>query len=171
MRPGRWTFTGWALAISGGLGALLLVLIFFLQARVEDQRARYAKAETDYKKAIRLRIRYRELEVLKSKMPPQSDQTQSWPVFLDQKAKEAGLPTLVVVPELAVKGPPRELPFTVSLDAPAGSAISRQKFVKFLESVESQRPAFKSKYIRFKFSAASPEDLSQASATFSHFDR
>ncbi len=167
----RWTFTGWALAISAGLGALLLGLIVFLQARVEEQRARYAKAETDYKKVVIMRLRYRELEVLKSKMPPQSDLTQSWPVFLDQKAKEAGLPTPVVTPELPLKGPPRELPFTVSLEPPAGGVISRRQFVKFLESVEAQRPAFKSKYINFKFSGTTPEDLSRASATFSHFDR
>lgn len=172
MRPRGWTFTGWAFSGSAGLGALLLALILHLDRRARDLEERHATAERDYKTLIQLRLRYRELEIRKSKMPPDTGQApQSWPVFLEQKADEAGLPKPVIMPELQGRGALKESAFTVSLDAPTGTAVSRRQFVKFLDLVETQRPGFKSKSITLKFSTPQPEDLSRASTTFSHFER
>ena len=167
------SFTGWALAISGTLGALLLGLILHLQSRAEDQRERLETSKKDFELAKQMRTRYRELETRLSKMPPEGDKApQSWQVFLAQQASAAGLPTPVIVPELQVKvGTMKEHPFTVSLDAGAGGTVNRRAFVRFLDLVESQRPGFKSKSISFKFAAASPEEFSRATATFSHFER
>jgi len=172
MRPRGWTFTGWALAISVGLGAILVALIFYLDLRVADQQDRYDQATKDYKTVTRLRIQYRELEVRKSKMPVDSGQgTQSWPVYLSQKATEAGLPPPAIVPEAPGRGPLKENAYTVSLDGGTQSVVNRSKFVKFLDLVESQRPSFKSKNINFKFSPTQNDDLQRATATFSHFER
>lgn len=172
MKPGGWTFTGWALAISAGLGAILVALIFYLDARVGAQQELYTQATEDYKAVSRLRVEYRELEIRKSKMPPDQGQAaQSWPVFLTQKASEAGLPPVNITPENPGRGALKEISFTVSLDGGSQSVIPRRQFVRFLDLVETQRPGFKSKTINLKFSATQPDDLSRAVATFSHFER
>jgi hypothetical protein len=114
-------------------------------------------------------MEYRELEVRKSKMPPDQG-GESWPVFLSQKASEAGLPPVNIVPELPGKGLLKESSFTVSLDGGTQSVVQRRQFVKFLDLVETQRPGFKSKNIILKFSATQPDDFTRAVATFSHFE-
>lgn len=169
----RWTFTGWAFAFSATAGVLMLGGIYHLDTRGSDQRERLEKAKKDYEMVKSLRTRYRDLEIRKSKMPPESDRApQSWQVFLAQKAGEAGLPTPVIMPEIvSTKGAWKEHPFTVSLDAPSGSSISRRNVVRFLELVESQRPGFKTKNIMFKFATGASDDFARASATFSHFER
>lgn len=172
MKPGRWTFTGWALAVSAALVVALLGLIYHLNSRAEEERLRYATARTDYDTLEKLRLRYRDLEARKKNVPvnPGSDGT-SWQAFLSQKAQEAGLPTPSISPELSQRGALKESAYTVSLDAPTGGAISRNDFVKFLNQVELQRPGFKSKAIALTFSKTTPENFSRASATFSHFER
>ena len=174
MMARRWTFTGWAFAFSATAGVLLLGLIFHLDTRGGDQRERLETAKKDYDMVKGLRTRYRDLEIRKSKMPPDSDRApQSWQVFLAQKAAEAGLPTPVIMPEIVTaKGPWKEHPFTVTLDAPSGSSVSRRNVVRFLELVESQRPGFKTKNIMFKFAGpGASDDFARASATFSQFER
>ncbi|HKS16738.1 MAG TPA: hypothetical protein VJU16_05460, partial [Planctomycetota bacterium] len=111
-------------------------------------------------------------EIRKSKMPPDQGQAaQSWPVFLTQKASEAGLPPVNIAPELTSKSALKETSFTVSIDGGSQSVIQRRQFIRFLDLVETQRPGFKSKTINLKFSTTQPDDLSNAKATFSHFER
>jgi hypothetical protein len=171
MKPRGWTFTGWAIAISGALGVLLIALIFHLNSKAADQKIRHEQARRDYETVIKLRLKYRELEARRLKMPPDSGAVQSWPDFLAQKATEAGLPQPTIVPEAASRGPLKEKAFTVSLDGGASSAVSRRQFIRFLDLVESQRPGFKTKSIQLKSSTTTPEDFQRASATFSHFER
>ena len=171
MKGRGWTFTGGAIAVSGGLGALLLVLILHLDGRAAGLEKRYDQARTDYELIIKLRLKYRELEVRVARMPPDQGIPVSWPTFLAQKAQEAGLPTPTIVPESPSRGALKESAFTVSLDGGTAAAISRRAFVKFLDLVESQRPGFKSKAIQFKFSPSATDDFRSASATFSHFER
>ncbi|HZL72260.1 MAG TPA: hypothetical protein VFC86_07360 [Planctomycetota bacterium] len=171
MKPRGWTFTGGAIAVSGALGALLLVLILHLDARAAGLEKRYDQARTDYELLVKLRLKYRELEARQLRMPPDQGTPVSWPTFLAQKAQEAGLPTPTIVPETPSRGALKESAFTVTLGGAASSAIPRRAFVKFLDLVESQRPGFKSKNIQFKFSSAAPDDFQSASATFSHFER
>lgn len=172
MKPGHWTFTGWALAVSAALVVALLGLIYHLNSRAEDQRLRYATARTDYDTLEKLRLRYRDLEARKQNMPvnPGSDGT-SWQAFLSQQAQEAGLPAPSISPELSQRGALKENAYTVTLDAPTGSTVPRARFIQFLYQVERQRPGFKSKAIALTFSKNSPDDFSRASATFSHFER
>lgn len=172
----RWTFTGWALAISGAFAALLVGVIIHFQTRVEAARSAFTKAKSDYELVTRMRAQYRELEVRKSRMPPAADAgqvPQSWVTFLSQKAREADLPDMSIVTELTSTGPhgEKEFPFTIKFDASANQTISRAKFVKFLDLVESQRPGFKSKHVELKFAPGSPDDCSRVVATFSHFER
>lgn len=171
MKSGGWTFTGGALLVSAGLGVLLIAFIIHLNSRAAEQKRRFDLSNADYDAVKKLRLKYRELKARELKMPPDTGTTQSWPTFLAQKATEAGLPTPLIVPEMPSRGPLKESAFTVSLAGGANSTVSRKQFVKFMDLVESQRPGFKSKVISFKFSAASPEDFHNASATFSHFER
>jgi len=172
MKPGRWTFTGWALAVSAFLGLVLLGLIYHLDSRAEDQRLRYVAARAGYDTLEKMRLKYRELEVRKINMPvnPGSNGT-SWQGFLAQKAKEAGLPSPSISPELSQRGALKESSYTVTLDAPTGGAVPRDRFVNFLYQVERQRPGFKSKAVTLTFSKTSSDDFSRASATFSHFEQ
>jgi len=169
MKGRGWTFTGWALAISCALGAVMLGVIFYLDSVAESRRQAFEQAKKDYDTVKKLRIRYRQLEARKAKMPIASGQgEQSWLAFLDSKARENQLPDARVQEETPSRGPLKERSFTVQLDTKQGATFSRLNFVQFLERVESQRPSFKSKYIMMKFSQG---DLSRATATFSHFDR
>jgi hypothetical protein len=171
MKPRGWSFTAWALAISGTLGFLLAGLILHLDARAKNQEELLAKAKADYEMLIKLRLKFREQEIRKAKMPPTSGQdNQSWQVFLAQKATEAGLPQPNISEEPA-RGTLKENAFTVSMNATGGAVVSRRNFVKFLDLVESQRPSFKSKTLIFKFSPTVPDEFQSASATFSHFER
>lgn len=171
MKAPGWTFTGWALAISGALGVLLLALIIHLNSLAGSRQARYDEAKKGYELVNKLRLKYRELEARALKMPVDQGPTLSWPTFLAQKATEAGLPTPVIVPEVPGRGPLKENAFTVSLDGGANATVSRRQFIRFLDLVESQRPGFKSKHISFKFSPNATDEFQRASATFSHFER
>ena len=174
MSPRRWTFTGWALAVSAALGVGLLGLILHLQGRVGAARAEYALAKSGKETLETWRLRYRELEDRKRRMPPQSTgPSGSWLEFLAQKASEAGLPTPSFATELPVKGGPwKESPFTVTIDAGSGGSLSRKSFVRFLDLVETQRPGFKSKNLGLRFAVErAPEDLTRANVTFSHFEK
>jgi hypothetical protein len=172
MKPGTWTFTGWALAVSALLGVALVGLILHLNSRAEDQRGLYATARADYDTLEKLRLRYRDLEVRKRNMPvnPGSDGS-SWQAYLSQRAQEAGLPTPSISPELSQRGALKESAYTVTLDAAAGATIPRQRFIRFLDQVERQRPGFKSKTVALTFSKNAPDEFSRATATFSHFER
>lgn len=171
MKAGKWTFTGWALAVSAAVGALLFGLILHLDARAEDHRVRRIQAKKDYDKLNELRKTYRELEVRISRLPPMTDESTSPQLFLAQKAKEAGLPEPQIMSEAPSRGPLKEQAYTVSLSGGAGTTVSRRQFVRFLELVETQRPGFKSKSITFKFAPRATEDFERVSATFSHFER
>lgn len=164
-------FTGWALAVFAAIGVLLLGMILHLADRARDQEDQFIRAKDEYDLLIKLRLRYRDQEVkLKNVLPESNGQDVkiSWQAFLEQKAREAGLPALNIREE-AARGPLKERSFTVNVNAAAGSAISRKQFIKFLDLVEAQRPSFKSKNISFKFQAASPDDLQTATATFSDY--
>lgn len=171
MKARGWSFTAWALAISATLGFLLVGLILHLDARAKSQQEMLTRAKKDYELLITLRLKYREQEIRKARMPVTSGQdNQSWQVFLAQKATEAGLPQPIISEEPA-RGTLKENAFTVSMNATGGAVVSRRNFVRFLDLVESQRPSFKSKTVIFKFSATVPEEFQSASATFSHFER
>ena len=169
MKGRGWTFTGWALAISCALGAVMLGVIFYLDSVAESRRGAFEQAKKDYDTIKKLRLRYRQLEARKAKMPVSGGQDdQSWLAFLDSKARENQLPEARVQEEPPARGTLKERSYTVQIEAKQGTAFSRQNFVQFLDRVESQRPSFKSKYIMMKFAQG---DLSRATATFSHFDR
>jgi hypothetical protein len=169
MKGRGWTFTGWALAISCALGAVMIGVIFYLDSVAESRRLSFEQAQKDYDTVKKLRLRYRQLEARKAKMPIAGGQDeQSWLAFLDSKARETQLPDARVQEEPPSRGPLKEKSFTVLIDTKQGATFPRQNFVQFLDKVETQRPSFKSKYIMMKFSQG---DLSRATATFSHFER
>lgn len=170
----RWSFTDAALAVSVVLAAGLGGLLLHLSAKASGADRTYAQAVRDYKDMLKLRERYRDLEARKQRMPT-GDQVKpdSAPEFLSQKATEAGLSNPRIVTETPVQSPQwRELPWTLAVDGGSSGIVSRRSFIRFLDLVESQSPSFKSRSISLRFAVErAPEDLKQATVTFSHFER
>jgi len=170
----RWSLTDAALAaavvLAAGLGGLLL----HLNSKSLGAERTYAQAVRDYQDMLKLRERYRDLEARKQRMPtgPQVNPGTA-PEFLSLKATEAGLSNPRIVTETPVQSPQwRELPWTLAVDGGAGGTVSRRSFIRFMDLVESQSPSFKSRSISIRFAVEkAPEDLKQATVTFSHFER
>ncbi len=157
------------LALILGLGALGLV--FYFQDQATKAEKALLQAKEDYKE-MQQRMKKPVEEFLRQQKPnaPKQDETGDLLIFLDRKAREAGMaPGSYTIARNATSaiGPWQESSYTVTLQSEKkDSPIKRNPVVDFLALVEKQRKSTRSKSIQLTFAG---DDLKSAIIGFSQF--
>lgn len=171
--------SSWGIVVSAVLVLGLAGAVFHFQSRAASIRREFGLAGRDLEEMKKTRLQYRALESKKQNIPNVTKvNPQDYESYLSKKAfVEAGLSKAdqwgTTPPrDPKVVGKWKEFPYIFTQTASPNQVIARDKFIRFLELVETGAPTFKSKNLTLRFARdASPSNLSSVMVTFSHFEK